>query len=492
MKIGSTKQMPLYRFRYQIGFGIVGIFIILLATYKFWQLPNGLSAGEVDSLTISGHFSPVLMISQFYDHLGWIINLPWTALQWLSLEVFGIGVFGARLPAVLLTALSGVGIALILRKWTRPNIAVISTFLAVTSVMFISLSRSGTAAAMMTFLIVASLLSATVILYTNRKHSFRILLAKIAVGISLALMLYQPGGVYVVFAFCTVGFLHPKIRLLFVRTKTWKIMLGALAGLVVISPLVAGIILQLLNSDFSIAKELFVLNGSLSIDGLKSAAIAMFGIGTGQFGGLITPPITLVGLMIAMLGLARVTTDIFSARAYLILPFTLIAVILTVVKPEMIYLIFIPLVLLTTVGLEVLVYQWYSLFPRNPYARIFALFPLTILVLGLGWTSILRFNSIVNYSGEAPYYYNQEFQATVDWLHSNENKPVHIVALNNQVELYRTLKNNFDNLTVSDGEENADNKTNLVLHSTKINLNNNPKQIVSSSLKNNPILLSIY
>ena len=484
--------MPLYRFRYLIGFGIVGIFIILLATYKFWQLPNGLSTGEVDALAVSGHFSPVLMFSEFSRHLGWLINLPWTVLQWLSLEIFGVSTFGARLPAVILAVLSGVGIALVLRKWTRPNIAAISSFLAVTSVTFMSLSRSGTAAAMMTFLIVATLLSATTILYTNRKYSFRILLAKIAVGVALAAMLYQPGGVYVVAVFCLAGFLHPRIRLLFVRTKTWKILLGAVAGLIVIAPLIAGIILQLFNSDLSIIKQLLVLNGSLSIDNLKAASVAMLGIGTGEFGGLITPPITLVGLIIAILGLARIVTEVFSARAYLVLPFTLLAMILTVAQPAMIYLLFVPLVLLTTVGLEVLVYHWYSLFPRNPYARIFALFPLTILVLGLGWTSILRFNSIVNYSGEASYYYNQEFQAAANWLQGNTDNPVHIVARDDQAELYQTLQKDFDNLTVSSKITDAENATNIVLQSSAVETTNQPKQVVSGSLKNNPVLLRIY
>ena len=189
MRSENIQKSVIYRFRHLFVFALLIALATTLITYKFWILPNGLSAAEMASLTQSGHFSPALLLSNFSEHLDWIVDLPWTIMQWLSLQVFGISTFALRLPAVFLGILSAVGFILVLRKWFMTNVAMATAMLAITSPIFISIARSGSSSIMTVFLSVVALYAATVILYSNSdKVGLKSLLAKVSASIAMALL----------------------------------------------------------------------------------------------------------------------------------------------------------------------------------------------------------------------------------------------------------------------------------------------------------------
>jgi hypothetical protein len=49
------------------------------------------------------------------------------------------------------------------------------------------------------------------------------------------------------------------------------------------------------------------------------------------------------------------------------------------------------MVLLVALAIDYLIRSWYRLFPRNPYARVFGLLPLGVLVTGLVVSSVDRY-----------------------------------------------------------------------------------------------------
>ncbi|MCL2174340.1 glycosyltransferase family 39 protein [Candidatus Saccharibacteria bacterium] len=489
MKSDLVQQITLYKYRYIAGFGALLLFILAVTTWRFWALPDGLSVNEMAAATTAGHFSLPQILSE-------VVNLPWTILEWLSIKVFGASVFAFRLPAIILMILSAGGLVMLLRKWSRDNIAVISGFLTITSVFFISLSRSATPLAMTTFLIVMILLSTLTIIRAVEKfgsggeknqvrRSWRTFLAKIILCIALALLCYQAAGIYLVVMFVVVGVFHPKTRLIFVKSKPWKIIIGASAGLAVMTPLAVGLIA---GGSTTLTKWL-VLNGAWSPEHLSTSWATLFGLEIGFADGLVTPLLTLVSLIIALLGLMKIGAGILSARAYLVLPFLLTTLALSAWQPELVYLLFVPLALLTTVGVETLVREWYNLFPRNPYARILGVVTLTILIGGLVWASMTRFSLSQNYDTRVVDNYNQEYSAVRSVLLGERNAVMLIVSPDEQ-EFYEILRSDFPKLEVS--TKMKKDVHSIVLGSASVQSEEIPSKIVTSWRSENAVLLRIY
>lgn len=193
--------------------------------------------------SISGHWSP-LAVSASSD---WLVNLPWNFLQSTSIHIFGLSTFSVRLPAVILMCLVAAGMFFLIKKWSRFSLAMIGGLLMSASVLFISLARGGTPAAMALFLIVCALAAATTIV-VDKRSKLVALAAKIAVGICLALLIYFPGGLYVTIALLLTGLLHPKVRLLLVRIKVWKMLLATLLAFCLMLPLIWTVALQIVKT----------------------------------------------------------------------------------------------------------------------------------------------------------------------------------------------------------------------------------------------------
>ena len=489
MKSDSAGEKILYKYRHAISFGVVGLFALIVAIWRFWALPNGLSSEEIAAATTAGHFSPGQILSE-------VVNLPWTILEWISIMIFGASTLAFRLPAVILMILAAGGLILLLRKWTRNNIAIISGFWAVTSTLFIGLARSGTSAAMTTFLIVMILLSTSIIVRAveefgqgkeeNRvKRSWQALLAKIIVCVALALFCYQAAGIYLVMLLVAVGVIHPKTRLIFLKSKPWKIAVGAVAGLAVLTPLIIGLI----AGGWSVIKVWLALDGAWSLDHLGTLGSTLIGFDSGLVGGLIIPVVTLVALVMAVLGAMKLCTDILSARSYLTLSLSLVTLVLAAWQPTLVYLLFVPAILLITVGIETLVRQWYDLFPRNPYARALAVLPLAIMIASLGWTSIMRFGLSQNYDINVTCHYNQEFMAARDVLVKDKKARVLVVAPD-QKKFYEILERDFSGLKVVTKLQ-KDSK-NIVLNSASIKVQKTPIHIATGSHSNHAVLLRVY
>jgi hypothetical protein len=199
----------------------------------------------------------------------------------------------------------------------------------------------------------------------------------------------------------------------------------------------------------------------------------------------------LVAVVIALLGLIRVCVDISSARSYLTLSLLLTTLTLSAWQPTLVYLLFIPLALLVTVGIETLIRQWYDLFPRNPYARVLAIVPLTIMIAGLGWTSIARFNLSQSYDVSTVYNYSQEFSAARQEIATRDGNAVLVVSRDDeQRRFYEILQRDFPNLKVA--TEPQKDARNIVLGSAGVLNDTIPDKIVTNWHSQNAVLLRVY
>jgi len=466
MKSDFAQQIALYKYRYYIGFGLLAILGLLLAGYRFWLLPNGLNAEEMAVAATAGHLSPLGLVKDYGDSLAQLVNLPWVLTEWLSIKIFGFSTFSMRLPAVILMLSAAGALIVTIWKWSRANIAAISGLVILTSAMFMSMARSGTAVPMTIFLISLMVLLPTLLLSIKKTSRWTTVL-KVLLCLVAAALVYSPGGLYVVVLLFLAGVLHPKTRFLVLRLKPWKLVVALAIGLVVLSPLLTGVILQMMDGEFGLLQSLLALNSGWSWQNLSVFASAFVSINSGWANGLLLPIVTVVELTVMILGLIKLLTEVTSARAYLMSALLLPALILAAGEPSFIYLLFVPLTLLLGIGFATLVRSWYKLFPFNPYARILATVLLAALIGGVALTNVMRYRDTQNYSAEVVYNYNQEFEAVRGYLHEHEDFSGSLIVTSEQERFYQLLTRKFDNLGVkTDVKENEKNL--IILNSAGI------------------------
>jgi hypothetical protein len=390
-------------------------------------------------------------------------------------------------------------IALFLRRFTRPGFGLVAGFIAITSVMWLGLARTGTAAALTVFLLWLILVAAQAVLLTD-KSTWCGTIWKIVIGAGLALLIYSPGGIYLTLMLTICGALHPKARLLILKMKPWKIAVGILGGLVLLAPLLLGIVDQSMHGQFGLLQTLVLWGqGVWSLDNLAAVGAALVGLGGGLVGGLVTPILSMVGLILAILGLLKLIMAFSSARAQLILALLVGTLIMAVYDPNQVFLLFVPLVLAMAVGVETLISEWYGLFPRNPYARVAAALPLVILLGSLGLTNVARFNAAQNYDATVVFQYDQSFTAVRSSVDHAKGR-AKVIVPESQLDFYRAFAKRtaktYPGLTISDhvsGQIDAKNPTKMiVLAGVGGRVTSLPQQIVTGSRAENAVLLRVY
>lgn len=492
MKKDLWRKITSYDYRYIVGFIVLGILTIVLAAYRFWDLPNGLTDSEIAAATVSGQFSWSGLVTNFGEHAGWLINLPWTVLQNLSINLFGFSTFAFRLPAVILMILSIAGLMIIFCKWLKKNAAIVGGFLIVPSALFIGLSRNGDGSAMMIFLTVAMLFASTIAI--NGKHEWARLVAKIMTCVVIALLLYCPGGVYIIAILLIVGLLHPKTRLIFLKVEIWRLVVVGAVGLIVVSPLA----ISLFVGGHEFIGGLF-LDRNWLIDNMPLFGSALTGVGTGFAGGFVTPIISVIGLIVALVGLIRICAHFYSARSYLMLALLVPALMWSLFQPQFLYLLFVPLAILIAVGADVLSDEWYKLFPSNPYARALASVLIAVLILVNGWTATMRYIEANHYDEAVVYNYNQEFEAVrekigagLTWM-TKRHDPETLIVAPYQVEFYEILVSEFPDMDVKAKFSDSDKPTTIVLESADSEIDSViPIEIITNSRAKDSVLLRVY
>ncbi len=369
----------LYRWRYVIGYGIIGLLLAALLVFAGLYLPGGLSQSEMSSVVKSATLS-------FHDLSSLAVpNLPYYALQAGILSIFGATLFTIKLPSLILALCSAVGLVILLRRWFKPNIAVLASLIAITTGQFLFIAQSGTPSVLYIFWPIALLLLGTQI---TRVKRFR-LIWKLLFVICAALSLYTPLSIYPLFAVFLAIIFHPHLRNVVRRIpNTQLIIAGALFALLV-APLVwlsvttPGLGLRLLGVPTTwppdIAANAMTLLKQYFLFWESSASEVM------------TPVFGLGSALLVGLGMYRLIRTRDTTRSYLIIFWIICLVPVLLLNPSFTTVTFIPSVLMLAAGLTSLISYWYRLFPLNPYARILGLIPIVVLVAVLITTGLARY-----------------------------------------------------------------------------------------------------
>lgn len=368
MKKITISKLFLYRHRFVIGYILIGIaFLVLLFTLPLLA-PKGISQAEMQSVIDSQNLHLNALTT------GNIVDLPYHALQKLSIRFFGLTPYAIKLPSIIIGLFLGILLILLLNRWFKNNVALFASVLTVLSVPFLYLTGSGTPLIMLVFWPTFLLWLGSKIQGVKKPRPAYCLIFAIA----LLLSVFTPHLIYLVVFITLFAFLNPHIR--FTIKSLPKVYL-AITGLLVIYGL-AMLGINIFHRT-NVLMELFFTDGFTMdqfLPNLKQAFVPFFSWSGNIESVYLSPLINLATIAIAITGLLSTSKGFFASRNSIASYLIFFTVFLSGFNPNSAVLIIIPLAILVAHGLRYILEKWYGLFPENPYARVFGIFPITIFL----------------------------------------------------------------------------------------------------------------
>ena len=369
----------MYRWRYIFGYSLVGLLLAGLLVFVGFYLPGGLATAEMTSVVRSASLSlsdpSSLAVS----------NLPYYGLQAVIYNAFGISTFTIKLLSLVIALVSAIGFILLLRRWFKPNIAVLASLIAITTGQFLFIAQQGTPGIMYVFWPVLLLLLGTQI---TRGHKFRFLW-KILFALTAAISLYTPLSIYPLIAILLAIILHPHLRNTVRKLSKPRLAVVGLVFLAAIAPLIYGITLNpQLGLTLLGIPSVWPPDFKANVITVLSQYFMFWQPGTSA---LMTPVFGLGSVILILLGSYRLFRTRETTRSYLIIIWIICLIPVLLLNPIFTSVTFVPSMLLLAAGLTSLISYWYRLFPFNPYARITGLIPIIILVMALSISGLSRY-----------------------------------------------------------------------------------------------------
>lgn len=390
MNIRPISEWTLYRLRFPLAYGLLAITAVTLLLLYGNMIPPGLGPSEQQSVVASHAVS-------FTEPPKNIIDLPYHALQKLSVDWLGVSPFGVRLPSFVFGALTALCMALVLRRWFSTNVAILATLIFITSSWFLGTARLGAPAIMIPFWTSVLLLTATYVSQQTKHWKW----SRVAFCMAAAISLYTPFMAYLFITAGLASFAQPHLRYLLRESNRVNLFIGGFFFTLLLAPLAWGVYQ---NPD--VARQLLALPATLP-DPLQflrdfvkaaSALINPFASSTGE---IILPALSIVSVALLLMGGARLLRDFHSVRAHVLLIWAAVLLPVIGLNPNNLAVMMIPAFLVITIGLFQIIRYWYRLFPRNPYARLFGLLPLALLLFSIVQVNYNRYTFGMLYSAQA-------------------------------------------------------------------------------------------
>lgn len=360
-------KLFLYRYRFVIGYVVLGFAFATLLFVLPLIAQKGLSEAEIQSATSSYYLGKDGVLN------GDLVDLPYRVLQKYSITFFGLSAFTIKLPSIIMGLLLGFLLILLLNRWFKSNVSLLASCLVILSTPFLFLAGNGTPLIMLVFWPTLLLWIGSKIQGEKRPKP----LYSFAFSLALLLSIFTPYMIYFA-VFCVLFvFLQPHLR--FIVKNLPKLPLAAIIVLVL-----GGITMLSINiyhHPETIMELLFADNFRLGLffGNIATGFAPLFSWYNTPENVFLAPLISLPTLTLALIGLFSTTKGFFASRNSIASILLVFCLIITGFNPDAIIFFILPFSILIAHGIKYLLEKWYGLFPENPYARIFALFPLTIL-----------------------------------------------------------------------------------------------------------------
>lgn len=355
-------KLFLYRHRFGIGYVLLTLFLLFLLVFLPMLSPGGISSEEMQSVVNSSDVSWTSVLKE-----GDTVSLPYRLLQKASISVFGLTLYSIKIPSIIIAAITAVLMVLLLNRWFKSNVAIIASAITVLSSAFLFLAGFGTPAIMYLFWMTLILWLGSKILGVARPHPVLVC----AFVITLAVALYTPHLAYVALIIAIAGIFHPHMRFTIKKFKIPQLVICFALFALVISPLVVSFFT---NSDI-LRQLLFNPNEFNYAENVISAFQPFFSFGSAYESVFLSPLFGLATVALIFVGVLASMGKLFTSRNTIVSLLVIFSILISGIEPYAATIVVIPIAVLVAAGLESILEKWYSLFPENPYARIFGLIP---------------------------------------------------------------------------------------------------------------------
>ena len=363
-----TNQFFLYRHRLGLGYILLAILFFALLSFLPHIAPGGLTQQEMDSAVAASNLDANFMTE------GNVINLPYLVLQKASLHFFGLNLISIKLPSIIIAVLAGFFIILLLNRWFKNDVAVIGSILTTLSTAFLFLAGNGTPLIMYVFWLALILWLGSKIVGSDRVHPLLV----ISFFLCIALSAYTPHLLYVSFAIAFAGIIHPHLRFALKQISFWQLILSISILVLAIAPLVISCFLHpenvrtlLFMQDFSFGN--FVQNISNAFAPFFSFSLVYDSIFLAPLFGLATVVLIIIGIL-ASVG------KMYTSRNAVVSLLAIYAIFISGFNSDVAIAVIIPVAVMSAAGIESIIEKWYSLFPENPYAHLFGIVPMVVIM----------------------------------------------------------------------------------------------------------------
>ena len=472
MKKITISKLFLYRYRFVIGYMILGASFIALLFVLPTFAQNGLSEAEINSATSSYYLGKRGILN------GDLVDLPYRLLQKLSITVFGLSAYAIKLPSVIVGLLLGLLLILLLNRWFKSNVSLLASCLIILSTPFLFLAGSGTPLIMLVFWPTLLLWLGSKIQGEKRPRPAYCFLFAIAMLLSIftSYMIY--------FAVFCVLFVLAQPHLRFVIKDLPKLPLTIVILIMLAGFTVLGV--SIFHNPTTIMKLLFSENFNLGqfFGNIAAGLAPVFSWHNSLESVFLSPLISLPTFALALIGLFSTTKGFFASRNSIASILLVFCLVITGFNPDAVVFFILPFSILVAHGLKYLLEKWYGLFPENPYARISALLPLTILFGFMIIPGLLQYIYGYRYNPNIA----NEFSDKLEVIRENLNDE-HLLVFENY-DFYKILENNTD-IKIVDNIENVD-KLAVLGKLEEIPAGYSLDRIITSPMRDNSDIIYLY
>lgn len=430
MRIRPVSEWTLYRLRFVAAYILLAAVAGTLLTLNLTTVPPGIGPSEQQSVVTSAQVS-------FTQLPNDIIDFPYHALQKLSVDFFGLTPLGVRLPSLVFGGLTALCAALVLRRWFKSNVAAAAALIVITSAWFLSFARLGAPMVMVPFWTSFLLLSATYVSQQTRAWRWW----RVFFAMATAISLYTPGMVYLFVAASLASIAQPHLRYLLREGNRTNLLIGGFFFVVLLIPLGWGLYRNYLQVWQLLGVPITLPDGWQFGTNLWAAASSFINPFHASVGEVITPVIGLANLALLIMGGVRLLRDFHSVRAHVLLIWAALLIPVIGLSPNNLAILFVPTMLVITIGLNQIIRYWYRLFPLNPYARVFGVLPLVIMLFSIVQFNYERYMFGMIYSPHAASVFTRDpFLAQAEVTKAGGHAT--IIVEPHLAALYRTIKGN--------------------------------------------------
>lgn len=367
MKTRTLKQLLLYNYRYFFAQIVVLAFIAYFLCWRLGNVGPGLSAAEINAAAHHTSLAKLFSYPLYPVH---------AATQWASLKVFGVNPISIRLPDVALAAVTAYVLYNLLKKWLGRSTALLSAALFISADWFLYVARTGAGAIELSFWLALALLSITKVLEHKAQWIY-------IFSLSIIGLFFVPFGIYCAITLLVSLFIARVIRERFEEAKLWQKITCAIPGISALLYLAYTIMnnphfgMQLLGIS-----QLPTIGGYFYNAFVNAANVVAILPNTNPAN---SPTnvfiIRFFEIIFILFGVIMFWRTRVNRLNVIVLSLSIVLVLAGGLSKDssLLGLLLVPAAIYITAGIRYLMHRWKLTFPKNPYARVTAYIPLSLL-----------------------------------------------------------------------------------------------------------------